>query len=126
MEYSIGDIVFLHNNSFKYPDGTVGGMHPFVIFAIDKGEFELLPASYSALLVSSKSSQSGRKYNETLEADSINRLLEDSHVKCDFLYKNISSDDILHKMGEVTKEQLIKFIELYFLAKSKGELQQQI
>lgn len=123
MEYNLGDIVFLHNNSFKYPDGTVGGMHPFVIVSKDQDEFELLPAEYSAFLVSSEKKQQDRKYNEKLKADKLNRLLDDSHVKCDFLYKNIRKEDIFYKIGEVTKEQLYQFIELYFLAKNKNELQ---
>ena len=123
MEYNLGDIVFLHNKSFKYPNGSDGDMHPFVIVAVDKGEYEMFPANYSAFLVSSEEKQENREYNEKLKADKINRLLDDSHVKCDFLYKNIKNEDIFYKLGEVTKEQFFSFIELYVMAKAKDKLQ---
>ena len=86
MKCEIGDIVLV--NSYKYPDGTDGSYHSFVIAAIDEDELTLIHLDYFGFIVSSKIAKSNDTnksfpYNEPINPDEINRLLKKSHVKCD-------------------------------------------
>jgi len=111
MNCEIGDIVLVSN--FKYPDGSDGSLHSFVVIAIENDELDLMPFEYLCFLISSNSSKESYPYNVPLKKDAINRLKVDSHVKCDFIYEGIRRDDILMIVGAVTPEQLDSFWDSY-------------
>jgi len=111
MNCEIGDIVLVSN--FKYPDGSDGSLHSFVVIAIENDELNLMPFEYLCFLISSKGSKENYPYNIPLKKDDINRLIVDSHVKCDFIYEGIRKDDILMVVGSVTPEQLDSFWDAY-------------
>jgi len=62
---------------------------------------------------SSKDAKESYPYNIPLKKDSVNRLMVDSHVKCDFIYEGIGKDDILMVVGSVTPEQMDSFWNAY-------------
>lgn len=103
--FNIGDIVFVSN--YKYKNGNNGQNHIFVII----GE-EAVNINYFGFLLSSQLAKSTYKYNETLNKNSINNLHKNSIVKCDDLI-TISEAEIQFKIGEVTKDELERFIETY-------------
>ena len=107
----IGDIVLVNN--FKYPDGSDGSLHSFVIIEIENDELELMPLEYLCFLISSKGLKENYPYNIPIKKNSVNRLIVDSHVKCDFIYEGIKKDDILMIVGSVTPEQLDSFWDAY-------------
>ena len=111
MNCEIGDIVLVSN--FKYQDGSEGSLHSFVVIDIENDELDLMPFEYLCFLISSKGSKGSYPYNIPLKKDDINRLLVDSHVKCDFIYEGIRKDDILMVVGSVTPEQLDTFWDAY-------------
>ena len=111
MHCEIGDIVLI--SQFKYSDGRDGGLHSFVIIDIDKDELGIMAFEYLCFLVSSQKSKESFPYNVPIKRDSINRLLKDSHVKCDYIYEGVRIDDILMVVGKVTPEQLEVFLNVY-------------
>ena len=111
MECNIGDIVLVNN--FKYPDGSDGSLHSFVVIEIENNELDLMPLEYLCFLVSSNKIKENLPYNIPLKKDSFNRLKHDSHVKCDFIYDGIRKDDILMVVGTVTPNQLDLFWDAY-------------
>jgi len=111
MECNIGDIVLVSN--FKYPDGSDGSLHSFVVIEIENNELDLMPLEYLCFLVSSNKSKENLPYNVPLKKDNSNRLKHDSHVKCDFIYDGIKKDDILMVVGTVTPSQLDLFWDAY-------------
>jgi len=111
MNCEVGDIVLI--SSFKYPDGSDGSLHSFVVIAIENDELDLMPFEYLCFLISSKNTKKEYPYNVSLMKDDLNRLLIDSHVKCDFIYEGIRKDDILIVVGSVSPEQLDLFWDTY-------------
>lgn len=69
--------------------------------------------TYFGFLLSSQLSKQSYKYNEKLDKNSVNNLHKDSIVKCDDLI-SISEKEILFKIGEVSQNELERFIETYF------------
>ena len=115
MKCEIGDIVLV--NSYKYPDGTDGSFHYFVIAAIDEDEFTLVHLDYFGFIVSSQIAKNNDKnksfiYNEPINPDEVNRLPKRSHVKCDELI-SVKPNNIIMKLGTVTIEQYDRFMKLY-------------
>ena len=121
MNCEIGDIVLVSN--FRYPDGSDGSLHSFIIIEIENDELDLMPLEYLCFLISSNKSKENMPYNIPLKKDSINRLKQDSHVKCDFIYDGIRKDDILMVVGSVTPDQLDSFWDAYqaLLASDEGK-----
>ena len=111
MNCEVGDIVLVSN--FRYPDGSDGSLHSFVVIAIENDELDLMPFEYLCFLISSKGSKENYPHNVPLKKDDLNRLIVDSHVKCDFIYEGIRKDDILMVIGSVTPEQLNSFWDAY-------------
>jgi len=111
MDCEIGDIVLISN--FKYPDGSDGSLHSFVVVDIEQDELGIMPLEYLCFLVSSNRSKETLPHNVPIEKDSTNRLLRDSHVKCDYLYEGIKKDDILMVIGSVSPEQLESFWDAF-------------
>ena len=104
--FKIGDIVFVSN--YKYKNGTSGQNHIFVI--IDDGQ--AVDINYFGFLISSQMNKETYKYNERLNKNSTNNLIKDSIVKCDDLIE-ITEEEIQFRIGEVTQEDLNKFINTY-------------
>ena len=111
MECEIGDIVLVSN--FKYPDGSDGSLHSFVVIDIEQDELGILPFEYLCFLISSNKSKEGFLQNIPLKKDDTNRLLTDSHVKCDYIFDGIKKDDILMIVGSVTQQQLDSFWDAF-------------
>ena len=107
----IGDIVLVNN--FKYQDGCDGSLHSFVVIDIENDALNLMPLEYLCFLISSKTSKENYPFNIPIRRDNINRLIVDSHVKCDFIYEGIRKDDILMIVGSVTPVQLNSFWDAY-------------
>lgn len=105
-KFSIGDIVFVSN--YKYKSGNNGQNHIFVI--IDDGQ--AVDINYFGFLLSSQISKSTYRYNEKLCKNNFNNLHKDSIVKFDDLIM-ISETDIQFKIGEVSLEDLERFIATY-------------
>ena len=119
MKCEIGDIVLVNN--FKYPDGTKGTLHNFVIMNINQDEFTLVNLDYLCFLISSNIAKNNDvnpnyPYNEPIEATAESGLIENGHVKCDALFGTIRGDDIIMRVGRVTQLQYDRFIELYELS----------
>ena len=74
------------------------------ISGIENDELDLMPFEYLCFLISSKAFKDNYPYNILLKKDDINRLIVDSHVKCDFIYEGIRKDDILMVVGSVTPD----------------------
>ena len=111
MECNIGDIVLI--SKFKYPDGSDGSLHSFVVIDIEQDELGILPFEYLCFLISSNKSKERLLHNIPLKKDATNRLLKDSHVKCDYIFDGIKKDDILMIVGSVTQEQLDSFWDAF-------------
>ncbi|MBR1653856.1 MAG: type II toxin-antitoxin system PemK/MazF family toxin [Clostridia bacterium] len=105
-KYNIGDIVFVSN--YKYKSGLDGNNHSFVI--ID--ESKAIDINYFGFLLSSKVNKADYSYNEILNKNKTNNLLKDSIVKCDDLIE-IQESKIKFKIGEVSKDDLEKFVNTY-------------
>ena len=120
MNCKIGDIVLI--NSFKYPDGSDGSLHSFVVVDIENDEVGLLPFEYLCFLISSRESKEDFPYNIPIKKDNTNRLKKDSHVKCDYIYEGIRKDDIIMVVGSVTPEQLDSFWDAYEASLDELEL----
>ena len=108
---TIGDIVLVSN--FKYPDGSDGSLHSFVVIDIENDALDLMPLEYLCFLISSKDNKENYPYNIPIKKDGVNRLIVDSHVKCDFIYGGIGKDDIIMIVGTVTPEQMDSFWNAY-------------
>lgn len=106
-KFNIGDIVFISN--YLYKTGQNGHKHIFVIIA----DGQAVDITYFGFLLSSQLSKQSYKYNEKLDKNSVNNLHKDSIVKCDDLI-SISEKEILFKIGEVSQNELERFIETYF------------
>ena len=116
MRCEIGDIVLVNN--FKYPNGTAGSLHSFVVMGIRQDEFELVNLDYLCFLISSQIHKSNDRnpnfpFNEPLHPTEENGLREESHVKCDILFETIKEDDIFMRVGTITPTQYQRFMELY-------------
>ena len=105
-KYDIGDIVFV--TDYKYKNCTDGRNHIFII--INYGQ--AIDINYFGFILSSNLKKSTYPYNSELNKNSINNLNKDSIVKCDALIE-FSEREILFKIGEVTQEELEKFINTY-------------
>ena len=105
-KYKIGDIVFVSN--YKYKNGNNGENHSFVI--IDEGR--AVDINYFGFLLFSQTKKATYSFNELLNKNELNKLYKDSIVKCDDLIK-ISEEEIKFKIGEVTEEELERFIKAY-------------
>jgi len=91
MKCEIGDIVLV--NSYKYPDGTEGSYHNFVIAAIGEDELTLVHLDYFGFIVSSQTAKSNDvnkkfPYNEPISPNETNRLPKKSHVRACSHYSN--------------------------------------
>lgn len=106
-KYKEGDIIFV--KEYLYSDGKVGTNHLFLIIEDNYA----ITMDYFCFLISSKSDK--LKYN-TNKLLSKNNLKKDSIIKLDIIYR-IDNSDILFKVGEVTKNQLDNykniFIDIY-------------
>ena len=111
MNCEIGDIVLVSN--FRYQDGIDGSLHSFVVIDIENDTLDLMPFEYLCFLISSKNIKEKYPYNIPIKKDGVNRLIVDSHVKCDFIYEGIRKDDIIMVVGSVTPEQLESFWDAY-------------
>ncbi len=111
MKYKIGDIVWVAE--FEDSDKSIVDHHFFVVIDDDG---QLIPADYFGFVVSSNTNKSKEnskfKYNEPLQKDKDNKLKYDSIVKCDKLY-SIPKETINYKLGTVTVEDMIRFLEAY-------------
>ncbi len=105
-KYKIGDIVFATN--YRYKNGNNGKNHSFVI--IDDGQ--AIDINYFGFLISSQVQKLSYPYNEMLKKNNENNLYKDSIVKCDDLI-SITEEDIKFKIGEVTENELERFINAY-------------
>ena len=109
-KYSVGDIVFVEK--YNYNNGINGSNHLFLIIE----DNYIVSMDYFCLLISSQLDKLKYKTNLFLAKDCKNKLKKDSIVKLDNIYR-IENDDILFKVGEVTKEKLKiyrdTFIKIY-------------
>ena len=105
-KYKIGDIVFV--TKYKYKSGEDGENHSFVI--IDDGQ--AVDINYFVFLLSSQTQKATYSFNELLNKNEINKLKQNSIVKCDDLI-TIMDENIKFKIGEVTDEELERFINAY-------------
>ena len=113
-KFKIRDIVFVSN--YKYKNGKIGQNHIFVI--IDNGK--AVEINYFGFLLSSQIHKSNYRYNTSLLKNDLNKLYKDSIVKCDDLIE-IYEAEIKFKIGEVTQDDLERFINTYktYLEKNK-------
>ena len=111
MKYEIGDIIWVAK--FEDNEQNLVDHHFFVVVTDDE---ELIPAEYFGFVISSnlsKSKENSRyKYNEPIKKNKNNKLLVDSIVKCDKLYK-IPKETINYKLGSVDVEDMLRFLEAY-------------
>lgn len=105
-QYNIGDIVFVHN--YTYKNGVEGTNHFFVIIY----EGQAIDFNYFGFLLSSNLKKIKFPYNELLKMNKINGLAKDSIVKCDDFIE-LDAKEILFKIGTVTEEELTKFLDTY-------------
>ena len=101
---SIGDIVYVLKYSYK--NGLIGKEHLFVIVADNTA----IDINFFGFLISSNIDKI--KYNVLLKSNYINNLNRDSIVKCDDLII-INDNDIIKKIGKVSKKEFNNFISLY-------------
>lgn len=106
MKYNIGDIVFVSN--YTYKSSIEGTNHSFVIIDNEQA----VDINYFGFLLSSNMSKSTYPYNEVIKKDNSNKLRQDSIVKCDDLIE-IDQNAIQFKIGQVTQDDLNKFIDTY-------------
>lgn len=105
-KYKIGDIVFV--SEYKYKNGEQGKNHSFVIIDDEKA----VDINYFGFLISSQTQKATYSFNELLNKNEINKLKQNSIVKCDDLI-TIIDKDIKFKIGEVTEDELERFINAY-------------
>lgn len=105
-QFNVGDIVFVSN--YAYKDGNEGQNHSFVI--IDDGQ--AIDINYFGFLLSSQLEKVTYPYNEPLDKNRTNNLRKDSIVKCDDLIM-ISESEIQFKIGQVSDDDLERFISTY-------------
>ena len=91
-----------------YKNGKDGENHSFVI--INDGQ--AVDINYFGFLLSSQTKKATDSFNELLNKNEINKLKKDSIVKCDDLI-SILEENIKFKIGEVTEEELERFICAY-------------
>lgn len=106
-KYSIGDIVYV--KEFLFPSGSIGYNHLFVIVEEDN---KAVPLDYFGFIISSRLNKLKYGSNILLKKDSLNSLSKDSIVKTDYLY-DISSDNILFKIGSVSESNVLKYKEMF-------------
>lgn len=105
-KYKIGDIVFV--SKYKYKSGNNGKNHSFVIIS----DRQAVDINYFGFLLSSQIQKATYSFNELLNKNEINKLRQDSIVKCDDLI-TILEEDIKFKIGEVTEDELERFLKAY-------------
>ena len=109
-KYNVGDIVFVRK--YNYNDGSVGSNHLFLIIE----DNYVINMDYFCLLISSQLDKLKYNTNLFLAKDSKNKLKKDSIIKLNNIYR-IENEDILFKVGEVTKEKINMyrdtFIKIY-------------
>lgn len=109
-KYNVGDIVYV--KKYNYKDGSMGSNHLFLIIE----DNYIISMDYFCLLISSQLDKLKYDANMFLAKDNKNKLKKDSILKLDSIYR-IENDDILFKIGEVTKEKLKiyrdTFIKMY-------------
>ncbi len=105
-DYKIGDIVYV--SKYKYSNGKLGEKHLFVLVS-DK---TLVSLEFFAMLISSKVEKVEFDSNILLKKDDVNKLNKDSIVKTDYIY-NIPIENIVKKIGKVTKNDLDTYINMY-------------
>ena len=105
-DYNIGDIVFVLN--YVYKNGEKGANHFFVIIDEDQA----IDFNYFGFLLSSNINKVKFPYNELIEKNLTNGLYKDSIVKCDDFIR-LSSKDISFKIGNVSEEDLTRFLDTY-------------
>ena len=88
-------------------------LRQFVVIDIENDELDLMPLEFLCFLISSKDAKESYPYNVPIKKDSVNRLIVDSNVKCDFIYEGIGKDDILMVVGTVTPDQMDSFWNAY-------------
>ena len=113
--YDVGDIVFI--KEYKYLDGIIGTNHLFVI--IDRNNL-IVPIENFCMLISSRINKTKYKTNMMLKKDDKNHLKKDSIVKMDYMYK-IIDDQILFKVGVVSKENIEEYKKCYFELKKENK-----
>ena len=109
-KYNVGDIVFV--KKYNYKNGSTGSNHLFLIIE----DNYIVSMDYFCLLISSQLDKLKYNTNLFLAKDNQNKLKKDSILKLDNIYR-IENEDILFKVGEVTKEKLKiyrdTFIKIY-------------
>ncbi len=105
-KYNVDDIVFV--KKYNYNDGSFGSNHLFLIIE----DNYIINMDYFCLLISSQLDKLKYDTNLFLAKDSKNKLKKDSILKLDSIYR-IENDDILFKVGEVTKEKLNMYREIF-------------
>ena len=98
-KYNVGDIVFVEK--YNYNNGINGFNHLFLIIE----DNYVISMDYFCLLISSQLDKLKYNTNLFLAKDEKNNLKKDSILKLDSIYR-IENEDILFKVGEVTKEKL--------------------
>ena len=114
-KYEIGDIVSV--DIYKYPNGSDGTYHFFVIMLISDNEITAVPIDYQGFILSSNSEKNNDvnanyPYNEPIEPNDANGLSKKGHVKCNE-FINLHPRNIIMKIGNVTSAQYEKYMELY-------------
>jgi len=107
-KYKIGDIISV--KTFKYPNGSIGTKHPFVI--IDKLNLSI-PIDHLSMLISSQQGKLKFKANIFIAKTNKTKLKRDSHVKTDYIY-HIHESEIIEKIGCVDKELVALYKKSYF------------
>ena len=98
---NIGEIVFV--KEFFYLNGIIGKDHLFVI--TDKSKVSSF--QYYGMLISSQIQKAKYKYNYMINKDDKNKLIKDSIVKTDVLYK-LKDENIVRHIGVIDKSTLQK------------------
>ena len=106
VKYKVGDIVCV--KKYIYSGGTNGSNHLFLIIE----DNYIVSMDYFCLLISSQLDKLKYKTNLFLAKDCKNKLKKDSILKLDNIYR-IENEDILFKVGEVTKEKLDIYRKLF-------------
>ena len=106
-KYKIGDIILVKN--FRYPDGSLGTLHPFII--IDKLNLAV-PIEHLSMIISSNVKKKKYPTNIFLSKDDKNNLDMDSIVKTDYIY-HIHALQINGVTGSVSNDSVKLFKENY-------------
>ena len=111
-KYNAGDIVFV--KKYNYSDGTNGSNYLFLIIE----DNYIVSIDYFCLLISSQLDKLKYNTNLFLAKDNQNKLKKDSILKLDNIYR-IENEDILFKVGEVTKEKLKIYRDTFIKSSSE-------